>query len=237
MKSFFSTLSGIIIGIFVILLIVLFFGWSRIPDMLAHNLSKQMKVPVTIEEMTISLSSIGIEKLEISNPPGSILSKALSIGTTHIQAPILHYFDEQVVIDEVRLDEVYLGLEFQSTGNRSKGNWPTIMKNLNTSEGHKKSEKSFLIKKLILSNIAVDLVYKEGGGKIQHLPAIDQLTFTNVTSQKGIPTQQLANVILQESLKSIFQKENLENMIKDVIESPTQAPKDLLQPLQQLFSQ
>ena len=236
MKSFFSRLSGIMIAIIVLMLIVVFLGWSRIPDMIAGTLSKKTKVPVDIEDVILSFSSIEIEKFEMGNPPGSTLQKSFFAGSTKIKAPLRRYLDERIVIEEVILKDVYLGLEFPSPTNH-KGNWQTIMNNLSaSSSGDQKSNKSFLIKRIILSDINVDLLY-QSEGKIRHLPPINHLEFTNITSEEGIPSAQLANIILKETLKSILQKENLQHLLEDILQSPLKSPTDFLKPLEGLFGQ
>jgi uncharacterized protein involved in outer membrane biogenesis len=229
MKRFLSMLSGIIIGAIVILVILLFIGWSRIPDILAHHLSKEMKVSVEVEDVNLSLKSIGIEKLEIGNPKGSLLPKAFSSDSIMINAPISNYLDKQIVLDEVLLDKVYIGLEFDAPGSKS-GNWTTIMGNLKSANKGEKKGKTVLIKKLILTGINLDLVYRQGGGKIQHLPPIKRMEFTNISSETGIPTQQISDIILSETLRSIFQRENLQNMIEGFMQSPSKGIENLIQP-------
>ena len=242
MKKFFNTLLGLILIVIVVLVVVLFLGWSRIPDMVANHLSKKMKVPVGIEAIHFTTDSIKIDQLEIGSPKGYTLQKAFSSDTLLVKAPLTHYFQDQIVIDEIKIDQIYLAIEFERPGS-SKGNWTTIMQNYKNATTHSppssqatssktnKPGKSVLIKRLLLTNINVDLAYKEGGVPLKHLKPISQLEFTNITSQKGIPSEQITQLILEQALRSIFDQENLQNMIEGFMQSPQQGVQNLLSPL------
>jgi hypothetical protein len=211
--------------------VLLFLGWTRMPDIIAKNLSKKMKVSVQMDDIDISLNSIEVMKLDISNPKGSILNTAFSADQIQVLAPLGHYLDKQIEIEEVSLDKVYLGLEFDSP--RSKeGNWTTIMQNFKqrkVSSG--KSGHRVLIKKLIITHISIDLAYRSEGGKIKKLGPINRLELTNVTSEGGgIPSDQITDAILTQILRSVFKMQNLKDMLENV------TPSDrLTQPFMNLF--
>lgn len=240
MKKFFSTLAGVIIIALVVFVICLFLGWSRIPDMVASHLSKKMKVPVEIEDIRFTKNSVKIDTLEIGNPRGYTLQKAFSTDSLLISAPWTNYLDEKIIIDEIRFDQVYLGAEFDRPGTKN-GNWTTIMQNYKdataskSSSSSEKSGKSVLIKRLLLTNINVDLAYREGGVPLKHLPTISKIEFTNVTSEKGIPSEQITNLILQQAIRAIFEKENIQNMIEGFMQSPEKGIQNALSPLKDIF--
>lgn len=223
--------SRIIFIIVIALIVVLFLGWMRFPEMVANNLSKKMQVEVEIDDLIIRPSHIEVEKFEIGNVPKYKLPRAFSADHIHVQAPLLGYFDQNIVIDEITISDIYLGLEFAKKGSK-EGNWTIIMGNYqkatssNTTPKDKKTEKSILIKKLILNNITVDLAYRKEG-TVQHLKPIDHLEFTNVTSEGGIPTDQITKIIMQQMLQSIFSKENLQNMIEGFLQSPQQGVESI----------
>jgi uncharacterized protein involved in outer membrane biogenesis len=234
MKGFFSTVAGIIIVIVVILVILVFLGWSRIPDILAHHLSKEMKVLVEIEDVKLSMRSIDIEKLEIGNPSGYVLPKAFSANTININAPLRNYLDQEIIIDQILIDKVYLGLEFDSP-RAKRGNWTTIMGNMKASQKPGGKGKQALIRSLILTNISIDLAFKTEGGRIRRLAPIKRLEFKDVSTEKGIPTEQISNIILSEMLRSIFRLENLQNMLEDLLQSPQTPVNQFLQPLKKIL--
>lgn len=238
MKSFFSGVLGWIVIAIAAVCIAAFIAWSRAPDILANNLSKKLGVAVEIEDISLGMSNITIDNFEIGNVPNGILPKAFSVETIDIQAPLTRYLKDQIVIDTIQLDNVYLGLEFDSATS-TKGNWTRIMSNLQDSttsdenapsskKRKRKSEqqpantapktgKSLLIRELVINNISVDLVYVQGDGRIKKLPMIKQIVLRNINSEEGFPMDQLMNSVLGQMLQQVFIQQNLKNMIQELV--------------------
>jgi uncharacterized protein involved in outer membrane biogenesis len=248
MKVFFSTLIGLIAIIILAAVIVGFIFWSRVPDMLANNLSKKMKVSVAIDSIGLGWGKIDLKKIEIGNPTHSILSKAFSCNEINVSAPFTRYLDKHIVIDEIDLNDVYLGLEFDSA-NSTKGNWTTIMNNIQSTTAvgqvtKKKKEaapegeqRSVLIHRVILTNINVDVVYKKDHGKVKKLPTIPRMELTEISSEGGLPMDQITNSVLGEMLKQVFIKENLKNMLQELMNQPANPIQQFLSPFKGLFSE
>ncbi len=226
--------SSLILILLLAIVVIAFLAWTRLPDTVATHLSKKMKVSVEIDDIALSRNSIAIAKLDIGNPKGSILNTAFTSNEIRILAPLGHYFDKQIEIDEIAIDKIYLGLEFNAPGSK-EGNWTTIMQNFRENSGSG-SDRIILIKKLILTNISIDLAYRSDGGKTTSLKPIDRLEFTNVTSEGGVPSDQIANAILIQTLRSIFQKEHLQDMLENVIPSTEGSVDKLTQPFKNLFN-
>jgi uncharacterized protein involved in outer membrane biogenesis len=251
MKTFFSTLTGLIVIIILAAVVTGFIFWSRVPDILANHLSQKMKVSVEIDNIGLGWGKIKINQTQIGNPPGSILAKAFSSGEILVDAPFTHYLKQNVVIDEIDVNDVYLGLEFDSPTGAS-GNWTTIMGNLKSSMGAteqkkgKRKEKesananastrTVLIHRLVLTNIDVDVVYRKDGGKVQKLPRIPRIELTEISSEGGIPLDQIMNSVLGEMLKQVFIKQNLKDMLQNLIDNPNLPFHQYLSPFKGLFN-
>ncbi len=211
-KIILGILGVVIIGVVVAIAV----SWSRIPGMIASKLSQKMQVSVTIGGMQFGWHAINMQKVVVGNPPRSILPKAFSAETILIQAPITEYIDNPIVIDLIELDDVYVGLEFDSKKNTT-GNWTKIMSNM---QGGQKTApgkgKVVMIKKLVLTNIDIALAYRDGGG-VKNLDTIPRLEFNNVNSEEGIPTEQISQIIFNQMLKQIFSIENLGNMLQNIL--------------------
>jgi uncharacterized protein involved in outer membrane biogenesis len=240
MKAFLSTLAGLVLVIVLAAVVIGFIFWSRIPDMIASSVSKKLKVPVEIEGFGLNTSKIDMKKIQIGNPPGSILNRAFACDEVDILAPLTRYLDKRIIIDEIDLKNVYLGLEFDSA-NGTSGNWTKIMSNLEHSSGQppqkqskrKKSKeaqqappaestgRSLLIHKIVLTNIDVDVVYRKERSKVKRLPRIPRMELTEISSEGGVPSDQILNSVLGEMLKQVFIKENLKNMMQDLIDTPS----------------
>lgn len=210
-------LGKIVLSLVVLLLIALMIIWASLATIVSHKISDQAKVPVSIESLQFTLSSIHMSNFNMGNPPGWVQKTALTIGDTKIDAPLSHYFRKKLVIDTLHMDDVYIDLEFEKKGSK-KGNWTEIMNNLGDKSGSKNKDSEILIKRLILTNVNVDLVYKSPDGQVQKLRPISRIELKNVSSKGGIPSSEITRIVMQQALRNIFSKENLENMLQDVID-------------------
>lgn len=242
MRKLLSTFIGIFIVILLAAIVVGVIGWLRMPDFLANKLSEKLNVAVNVEDVDLGWREISIDQVVIGNPPGSLLSKAFSCRTIQIFAPFFHYLKPEVIIDQVEVDNIYLGLEFDSATGVT-GNWTRLMANLEKSMGKPSSKtssqekkRSLLIRRLILTNIDVDVVYRKEGGKIQRLKRIDRIELNNISSEGGLPVDQLMNSVLGEMLKSVFEKQNLKNMLQNLLQQPGNKIQKFLEPFQGLLN-
>ena len=225
--------------IFVILIaiaILFFIGKSRVPDMLSGNLSKKLGVPVSIESINFGISDIEIENIEIGNPSGYSLPKAFSADEIEISAPVTELLKEHIVIDQIEVDNIYLGIEFD-TKTSTSGNWTKIFSsfqkraNLNKTTG-----KEVLIKKLIFKNIRSEIFFRDGSST-KELPIIQRIELTNISTQGGIPTDQLMGTVLAQMLREVFIQQNINNMLKGIfIDTPGKAVDKFLKPFKGFFN-
>lgn len=231
-----------IVVVLVAALVILFLAWSRVPDMLATRLSQKMKVSVTIDDINLSPAAVKVRKLEIGNPRGSILSKAFSAGLIDVKAPLMRYLNQDIVVDEIHIDKIYLGLEFENAKG-TQGNWTTIMGNLesstkqpaNAKETKPGKQRTVFIKRLLLTNIDTDVVYRQEGGKIRHLRHIDSMEIDNISSQGGFPIDQLMDSVLGQMLKQVFIQQNLKNMLENLLNQPQGQIQQYLQPFKRFL--
>lgn len=223
---------------FVLLLVILYyFALSRTPDMLANHLTKKIGVAISIDAIKPKgLSEINVDTLEIANAQGYTLPKAFSARTIELHAPITAYFQDQVVVDQINVDDIYLGIEFDTTSSIT-GNWTQLLHHYQT-EAHLDANdgKRVLIKKMIFTNINSDLIFHSQGGKITKLPTIPRIELTNISTEGGLPIDQLTSSILGQMLKQAFMQYHLNNMIQGLIESPGKALELFIKPFQGIFN-
>src|SRR3954463_8938550 len=108
MKTFFKSIAGLILLCILGAFIFLFLMWSRVPDMVASHLSKTLGVAVEIGDIHLSTSQITIQNLDIANPRGFNLNHALTTQEIIVQAPVTRYFHDDIVIDEIDMNNVYI---------------------------------------------------------------------------------------------------------------------------------
>ncbi|NGX46851.1 MAG: hypothetical protein K1000chlam3_00218 [Chlamydiae bacterium] len=227
----------VIVLIIIAAIIVLFFlGWSRVPDMLANNLSKKLGVAVSIDSMGLHPSRIDVNKLTIGNSRGYSLPKAFSAEEILLHAPLTNYFSDDIVVDEIDVNDIYLGLEFDSTSG-TDGNWTKILSHYeDTAHLDETGGKKVTIKKLICNNIRTELLFRSNGGTIKKLPIIKQIVLTNISTEGGFPTDQLMSSILGQMLKEVFIQQNMKSMIKGLLDSPGNAVDTFLKPFKGIFN-
>jgi len=213
----------IIFGVIVVLVLVGIFCWNMLPSWISHKLSERAQVSVSIEAIRLGTSSIKVDNIRVGNPPGSVLDTALEVKSLYIGTPFSNFFDDNIVIEEMRLDDVYLGLEFESQRS-SKGNWSEIMQNVKDSTEKEKQEASakgkstsVLIKKLIITDLKIDLAYRTGDKGVRRLRTIDRIELNNISSEGGIPTAQIMDIVISEMLHSVFSKEGIQNMLDNIV--------------------
>jgi hypothetical protein len=236
MKIFFRSLVGIIVLVLIGLVVTFFIVRSGLSANMARKMQSQLGVPVTVGSVQIGYSAVEIDKLTIGNPNGSILPKALSTNNIAITTPVTQYFKRDIVIEEITVSDIYLGLEFDSPSGTS-GNWTQIMNNYeNAPQPASESTRTVHIKRLVLNNISVDVVYRSNGKKIKRLRTIPQIVLTDISSTGGVPMHQIMESVLGQMLESVFMKENLKNMLNDIIKNPPKTAQDLLKlPFKGLF--
>lgn len=234
MKSFCFGLVKLIVIILLALIIFAFIAKSRLPDIVSNNLSKKINVPVQIDDIYLTWNKIDIDKVTIGNPSGSVLPKAFSCDQLFSITPLTNYLKRHVVIDQIEINNVYLGLEFKSPLSKD-GNWSKIIDQVNKSSS-KNTFRTVLIHKLILTNIDVDLVYRSEGNTVKRLRHIDRIELNDVSSEDGIPANQITSLVLKEMIKNVLLEQNLQNLIQDIIKNPEKGIKKILNPLKNIFN-
>ena len=230
---------GWLLGIIVFCLVVLagigFYVYPRLPVYLSNTLSEKFQVPVSIDAIDLSWNKILIKDVDIANPKGSKFPTALKVQSTAIKAPLNHYIKDPIKIDEIRLDNIYASIEFYNRGN-TEGNWTVLMDNLDQNESFGASERGedtsskegrvVIIKKLIMTNINIDLALY--GKNPTRLSTIRRIELNNINSEKGFPTEEITEIIIQKMMEQIFSIQGLTNMFKTIIETPARTAGDIL---------
>lgn len=226
--------SGLIVVAILIATILLFLGWSQVPDIVANKLSKKLKVAVEIGDIDLSLKSIEVEKIEIGNPRDCLLPRAFAADRISIDTPLTRYLHQDIEIEEIEIEGVYLGLEFDSPTSL-KNNWATILDHAKSAQEEDKKEtsgKTVTIRRLVLHNVQTDLVYRSKGKKVQHLPTIKKIVLKDLSSAEGSTFDQIMNSALGAMLKEVFIEQNLKDALDQLLKDKSNSD-----PLQEALEQ
>ncbi len=189
---------------------------------LAGVISKKTMTPVSIKDVIWGKDSFTIDDIMIANPKTARLPTAMRVKSIKVTAPYKQYLESPILINQIHLDTVYINIQIYNK-EQTEGNWQTLMGNMAVDHKSPLSiERAALIRKLILTNIQIDLILSDG--KIHHLSPIERLEFDNISSDKGIPTQEISEIIVQKMMQSIF----LEKGLKSIIEAPVNIIKGVI---------
>lgn len=215
-------LIGIIVGILILVGVLGYLTLRFSAPILANIISHKTHTPVSIQSIDWKKESFTIHDISIGNPPKARFPTALRVQTIDVQAPYKQYFEDPILIDLIHLNNVYVNIQVYNK-EQTEGNWQTLIANM--SEDHKSPltvERHASIKKLVLTNIQIDLILSDG--KLHKLSPIDRLEFDNIRSDKGIPTQEISEIIVQKMMNQIF----LQKGLKAIIEAPVDVIKGVL---------
>ena len=200
-----------LISFILIIVIIGFILWFNIPNIIARMISKELSVPVSIENVVISKHNLVIENLDVGTPKNSKTKSSFSSKIIDMETSLKHLRGETLTINSLMFQDSIIGIEFyNATG--TNNNWATIMSTPTKSK--KQTKRKYLIKKLILTNITV--VLTKANGQKQTFPTIDRLEFENITDETGFPIDEIEKAIAQAVLRSVFQKFNLLHLFDNI---------------------
>ncbi|WP_420421001.1 hypothetical protein [Simkania sp.] len=209
----------IIFFLVVIIAGVGYLAYDNAATILAKIIAHKTHVAVTIDSIDFKKEEFTIHDFQMANPKGTRLPTALRVQTIDVKAAYKRYFENPIEINEIHLDNVYVNIQIYDK-DQTRGNWQTIMGNIDHDNKSPLSvEREAIIRRLLLTNIRIDLILSDG--KLHQLSPIERLEFNDITSERGIPTQEIAEIIVQKMMHQIF----LEKGLKTIIEAPVDVIK------------
>ena len=209
MKHFLSITALLAIGVMAL-------GWTK-PTMIAQHISKKLGVPVDIGVIKAGTKQITAENVKIGNPPDSVQDTAFSCQNIALTAPMTTYFQNDIVVDLITIDGIYLDLEFNQPKSK-EGNWSEIMGRVNQDAGIKEEETpkepskgTVLIHKLVLTNISTDLVYRNEGKNVKHLPVINTIELTELSGEGG--PDEIMRLVMGHMLKAVAEQQHIGHLL------------------------
>ncbi len=198
------------------------YAYFNAAQILSNNLSEKFQVPVKVEQVDFKPASISIQNLTVSNPPKAKEPTAFKARQIDITAPYRAYLKDPILIDTVLIQDVYVDVEIYDQS-KTKGNWQTLLANLKRDRTKFfVLEKTSVIKNLILTNIHIQIIMPDG--KKHVVPLIKRLEFKDVSSEKGIPIDEITEIVMQKLMGNLF----LQKSIQTIIEAPLNLLRGIL---------
>jgi hypothetical protein len=188
--------------------------WTNRENILAHFLSRQLHVPVTIRSLEIGKTSAEISRLWIGNFPGSRNSTSFTSESLKLEAKLDEIFGNPVTIESIDLDNIFVEIEFYDAQGK-ESNWGRILEKKGEK---KKNSKEYLIRTLVLSNLTVEVT--QADGKVKRYPTIKRMEFHNIGSETGFPVDEIEKAIFDLMMKDLFKKLQLDQLFKNLSPIP-----------------
>lgn len=222
-----------VLGFIFIIGIVVYLNLGKI---IASQLSMKLHTDVTIGKMIVRPNSFTIYDLRIFSPCGSKLTTAFQAQELRFDIPLIRFLYPRILFEQITISNVYAGVEFYDKKN-TYGNWTQLLSNLDSDQPEIAAQslrtKTVFVHNLIFNNSVVDLAPY---GKTAHrLKPIPQLAFHNVNSQKGLPMNQITDLIARKFMQEVSILGNVGNMLQTIISIPANTVKGLLFPFKSLF--
>lgn len=194
-----------------VLLAASLYLWGAKTSVVAHFLSRQLNVPVTIHQLDMSSRRASIDRLWLGNPPGSRTSTSFSSQTMTIDSTLDQILGNPLIIDEIDIADIFVGIEFYDASG-TDNNWSRILDVEHIKK--KKDSKDYLIRRLILTNLTVQVT--KADGSVKRYPTIPRMEFHNISSETGFPISEIEKAIFDLVMKDLFRKLQLDELLRTI---------------------
>lgn len=174
-------------------------------------ISKTTQTPVTINAIDFHRKAFTIQNLVVGNTKEAYIPTAFRAEVVQVETPYSEFLRQSVVIDSIKMDNVYLDIEFY-TEDKMNGNWQALINNMKVSDEGSGGKRQATIKKLVLTNVHVTLILSDG--KVHRLSPIPRLEFENITAEEGIPLNEISEIIARKMIYTILSEDGLNLIIK-----------------------
>lgn len=195
-------------------------AWTNKKAILTHFLSKQLHTSVTIQAFDISKTEMDITQIWIGNPPPAKTPTAFSAESISLETTVSEILGSPLIIEEININDIFVGIEFYNTKG-DDNNWSRI---LGTNHKEQKNGRPYLIRKLILRNLTVELT--KADGKTKRYPTIPKMEFYNISNETGFPIEEIQKAIFNLMLQDLFKQLNLDQLLKGIF--PESSPLKLI---------
>jgi hypothetical protein len=178
--------------------------WLIKDPIISSYLSKSLGMRVSVAAVGITPSQVTMKNFKINNPRRYQKLHALKAASVQCSFQWKDLTDNPSVIDQIEVDQIHLNIEFANALG-TQNNWTDLISRIPEKE---KNAKEVIIRKLILTNMTVDI---RGMGILakSQKKTFDRMEFTNISSNEGFPTHEL--------ISQIFGNANLFDYIKNIV--------------------
>ena len=186
-------------------------AWTNRENILAHFLSRQLHVPVSIRSLDLGKTSASFTHLWIGNPPHAKNRTAFIAETLQIDGTLNQILANPTIIEKIDIDDIYVNIELSEKEDET--NWSRILQK----DQKKKSSRGYLIRTLILRNLTVEVI--DPKGKVKRYPTIKQMEFHDISDETGFPIEEIEKAIFNLMMQDLFKKLQIDQLLKTLTPS------------------
>lgn len=174
-----------------------FIAWANRENIVAHFLSNQLHVPVSLNSLEIDKQGATLNRFWMGTPKNSRSSTSFSAEMSRIDTSLDNLFGNPLVIEKIDINHIFVGIEsYDAQG--TKTNWTVIL----DGENEHKSSRNYLIKTLILRDLTIEITQVDG--TVKRYPTIAEMEFNNISNETGFPIDAIEKAIFNLMIKNIF---------------------------------
>jgi hypothetical protein len=209
------------------------FLWLIKAFLFSFYLSSSLRIPITIEAVSIWPHEISFKRLFLHNPNEYKEKRAFECSKGKIKIPFASFWKSPLVIDEIELDGITLSVCCKNPF-CLENNWTDLgakMAKKRSSKTSPKGSKSVILKKIVLNKVLVkfkgaELINSIGVVNLPDEKRFDRIEIDNTLSQSGFPTEAL--------VRYLFNQTGFDKYLQDSFAIP-ELPVDLEQNLKDLL--
>lgn len=206
------------ISLFLVLILTIFLTWTFRTNIFAYYLSRSLNgAPVSVQNFTYEKNYFWVQGLVISTKPPQ-KNLLFSAKNTTVSTSLSALLKEKIIVEKMQISDIELQITLQKNGNT---NWDEVLEITETSS----PGSPYLIKELVARNLVVSVT--DSTGKTVRYPVIEEMVFTNISNETGIPLEQVQKEIFRLLLRRIFQEfgiKAIENVLKHILPDPSSFP-------------
>lgn len=192
------------------LLLSAFVAWANKTHIVANFLSQELHVPIAIRSVHLNRDLAILSRITAGNPPRSKSKSSFSASQVQINTTWRKLVSNPLLIEEIKIDDIFISVELYNQDG-TDNNWSHILRK---NKNNQKKIKPYLIKRLTLNNITVELVH--ANGTIKRYPPIEQMIFADISSESGFPAGELEKALFRIMMQDIFQRFNLNQLLQTI---------------------
>ena len=188
--------------------------WLVKVPLLSYCFSKDLRLPILMEWISVWPTETEILNFSVKNPQGFEGDVAFKANNVKIDYQVKPLLGDPSVIDAIVLDAVFLSVEFVPAGGKVN-NWTVISNGM----PKKSNFRPVQIRNLIVTNLSVEI---QGLGSQTITKHVPQISLQNLSSQHGFPTEAL--------IQKVFGSAGLSQYIQGSF-TPLDLVEDVVDPL------